>query len=254
MKQTVIFFDLDSTLVENQFSRKVIGDLLREIAEQCGKPLEELGKALGDENWRRQQTDPDHPLTMDWQDIVQTIAAQHDATLSGEVDTLWEAAAIAEDIIVLDDAHQMLEQLKAEHRKLVIATKGLHKYQMPVLQATELHQHFDDILTPDKTGYLKTSPDYFKKYHDHDALFIQVGDHYYDDVIVAQRNGFKTILRAPIDALKSYEPLDRPMVLPQHAGKISTYPAGGTKVRPDAVVISLQEVPAIVAAFEATTS
>lgn len=251
MRQTIIFFDLDSTLVENQFSRKVIGGLLREIADQCGKSIEELGKAMGDENWKRQREDPDNPLTMDWQDIVEAIAAQHDATLSGKVDALWKAAAVVDDILVLDKAHTVLEQLQANHRKLVIATKGLHKYQMPVLEATGLDQYFDDILTPDITGYLKTTPDYFKKYQAEDALFIQVGDHYYDDVIVAQRNGFKTVLRAPIDDLRAYEPQDRPAVLIQHADKIATYPRQGTTVRPDAVVLSLQEVPALVAAFEA---
>lgn len=251
MRQTIIFFDLDSTLVENQFSREVIGSLLHEISAQCGQPVEELGKALGDENWRRQQSDPDHPLTMDWQDIVEWLADKHGVELSGKVDTLWEAAAIADDILVLDDAHSVLEALKADHRKLVIATKGLHKYQMPVLEATRLNKHFDDILTPDITGYLKTSPDYFKKYRDQNALFVQVGDHYYDDVMVAQRNGFKTVLRAPIEALKLYDPDDRPDVLIQHVDKISTFPKKGTPIRPDAVVLSLQELPDLIAQFEA---
>lgn len=250
MRQTIIFFDLDATLVENQFSRKVLRKLLSEIAVACGKDVREVGKALGDENRRRQQTQPDDPLTMDWQDIMQTIAAQHGATLSAGVDALWKAAANPKDVDILDDAHAMLEQVKAPHRKLVIATKGLSKYQNPVLNVTDLRRHFDDILTPDITGYLKTTPQYFDKYKEQDALFIQVGDHYYDDVIVAQRNGFKTILRAPIEEIAVYDPVDRPDMLSQYAGRIHTYPDHGTDVKPDAVVISLQEVPQLITKFE----
>jgi hypothetical protein len=40
-------------------------------------------------------------------------------------------------------------------------------------------------------------------------------------------------------------------VLEQYFDKIPTYPEGGSEVRPDAVVISLQEVPDIVARIEA---
>jgi len=253
MQPTIIFFDLDSTLIENQFSRKVIGKVLGEIADTADIPLEELGRAMAEENTRRQRQTPDHPLTMDWSDIVEQLAQRHEVTLEDDLDALWNSAALAEDVEILDDAPQVLQRLQAAHRRLVVATKGLSKYQKPVLKASGLDQYFDDILTPDITGHLKTSPQYFDKYIKQEALFVQVGDHYYDDVICAKRNGFYAVLRAPIKELKDYDPFERSKVLEQYLGRISTYPAEGTHVRPDAMVYTLQEVPDVIQQLEKGT-
>lgn len=248
--QTIIFFDIDSTLIENRFSGKAIRQLLEEIAPVAEKSVQALGRELGEENSRRQADDPDNVLTMDWHDIVETIAKKYGATLSDDVDTLWNKYAHADDVEILDDAHTMLSKLK-DGRHLVIATKGLSKYQNPVLDVTGLSDYFDDVLTPDITGFLKTTREYFNKYFEQDALFIQVGDHYYDDVMCAKRNGFYSVLRAPIDALSVYDPFDRPKVLTQYKEQVKTFPEAGTDVRPDAVVVSLQEVPDVVKRIEA---
>lgn len=249
-QETILFFDIDLTLVDNQFSGKVIDELLQEIVDASGHSVDELMQELDAENTRRQQNDPDNLLTMDWQDMVQQMAQKYGVTLSTSVDKLWLEYAKTEGVIVLDNAPQVLQQLRADHRKLVIATKGLSKYQDSVLEAAKLTQYFDDILTPDKTGYLKTSPAYFDKYRNHEAIFIQIGDHYYDDVMCAKRNGFYSVMRAPIDALAAYAPFERPKMLEPHLSKIHTYPAAGTDIRPDAVVISLQEVPDVIAKIE----
>ncbi len=245
-----LFIDIDSTLVENRFSRRVIGAALAEIAAVSGKTVAEHGRELGQENERRQAADPDHALTMDWQDIVQQVAARYGVTLSVSVDALWQASASAAEIDVLDDAPAVLQRLRDDGHRLIIATKGLSKYQLPVLAAAGLLPYFDDILTPDNTGFLKTSPAYFDRVRAQlagaGACFIHLGDHYYDDVICAKRNGFYSILRAPIAALAPLPALERPAHLAAHRAEISTYPAAGTAILPDAVVLSLAEVPALV--------
>jgi FMN phosphatase YigB (HAD superfamily) len=250
--QTIVFVDVDSTLVENRFSRKVIGTLLQEIADVTGKPLPELGKEMGAENSYRQKNDPDNVLTMDWDDIVQMLAARYQVTLSRPLLGLWEEMALPDDVEILDNSPIVMQQLKAAHRKLVVATKGLLKYQIPVLRAAGLETLFEDILTPDKTGFLKTTPAYFNHYLNAypNACFIQVGDHYMDDLICAKRNGFYSILRAPIAELADLPPMERPQKLPEFVSQISTYPAEGSEVLPDAVVVNLAEVPAIIAALE----
>lgn len=250
---TVLFFDIDSTLVENHFSRKLVSQLLAPLAERSGLSIPDLAQALGKENTRRQMADPDNPLTMDWQDILQTIAAQHGATIAGELDDLWVQHAIAEDIEVLDEAHAVLIQLQAPHRRFVIATKGLSKYQMPVLEAVGLIDLFDAVLTPDRTGFLKTTPAYFDAFREEqgEALYIHVGDHYYDDVICARRNGFHSVLRAPLEALRPIDPFERPAHLHAHTSAIATWPKDGTDILPDAVVVSLQELAGVVLRLEA---
>lgn len=249
--QTILFFDLDATLIENHFSRKVFRPLLEEIAAHSDVSIAELRIAIIKENKYRQEHDPDNVLTMDWQDIIATIAAEHDVELSVSVDRRWAALATREDIEILDDAPTMLRALKNGNRKLVLATKGLSKYQKPILEITGLGNLFDDMLTPDITGYLKTSPQYFDRYQGQEALFIQVGDHFYDDVIVARRNGFYSIMRAPIPELAVYDAFERPQKLDDFLGEIPTYPDEGSDIRPDAVLVSLQEVPEIVARIEA---
>lgn len=247
-----LFFDLDSTLVENHFSRKLVTQLLTPVSIQSGLTIRELAQALGEENTRRQMADPDNPLTMDWQNILQTVAAQYGVILEDVMDDLWVQHAIADDIEVLDEAHAVLAKLKADKRHLVIATKGLSKYQLPVLQAVGLLDLFDTILTPDRTGYLKTTAAYFDAYRrEHPAdLYIHIGDHYFDDVICAKRNGFASVLRAPIDDLKALDPFERSAQVLAYKDRISTFPKDGTTVVPDAVIYSLQELPDVVERLE----
>jgi FMN phosphatase YigB (HAD superfamily) len=247
--QTIVFFDIDSTLVENHFSPTAIGEVLAEVEAASGKTLYELGREMGLENARRQQEDPDHPLTMDWDDILDTVAARYGVRLSRRGIDAWHDHAHPEAVEVLDNAPQVLADLKDMGCTLVIATKGLLKYQEPVLRAAGLWHFFDDVLTPDLTGYLKTSPEYFARYTaERDGRrFIQVGDHYYDDVICAVRNGFESLLRAPIADLQAYSPLERVLRLGDYIHQVPTYPEDGTDTRPSAVMVSLEEVPTWIA-------
>lgn len=244
-----LFFDIDSTLVENHFSRKALGELLEQIATHSQKNIRDLGHELWLENSRRQKEDPDNPLTMDWDDILETLAQRYGVTLNSKGIDLWQQYAHADAVEVLDNASQVLQTLKQSGYRLIIATKGLKKYQDPVLRVAGLDHYFDDMLTPDLTGYLKTTPAYFDKYlpRPQGHVYIHIGDHYYDDVMTAKRNGFYSVLRAPISELAQYNAFERPQHILQYATKISTFPKDGTDIIPDAVVLSLEELPSVVA-------
>lgn len=248
--QTILFFDLDATLVENGFSRKVIMPLLQEIADQAEESLDTIRRAFGGENWHRQQHTPDDVHTMDWNHILESIATQYGATVSDTIDNRWQHLANADDIEILDTSPVVLKLLQRPHRKIVLSTKGLYKYQKPVLDLTGLFPLFDDILTPDITGYLKTTPDYFASYADVEALKIQIGDHYYDDVICANQKGYKSVMRVPIDALSVYDPFERPQFLADYKDEIYTYPKTEPSIVPDAVVTSLTELPDVINRLE----
>ncbi|MCA9883023.1 MAG: HAD family hydrolase [Anaerolineae bacterium] len=251
--QTLIFFDIDATLLENHFSRRVIVDVLQDVADETGHSLDDLGLDLGKENYRRQYKDPDHPKTMDWQDIAEAVAKAHGGNLKKSLDELWVAYAQAEEIELLDDSPSVIKKLKAPHRKLVIATKGLTKYQVPILKAVGLYDLFDDILAPDITGLHKATPGFHDRYTKTlpDSLVIQVGDHFVDDVIAPVRNGFTSILRAPFAELVEYDAFERPTHLDKVLNFITTYPRDGSDVRPHAVVMSLQELPDLISRIEA---
>ena len=248
---TVLFVDIDSTLIENQFSPKLFRRIVDEMAAECDHTRREIQVAIYRENEYRQREIPNDPTTMDWEDIVNTVARRLNIGRQWSLTADWEKMANADDIDVLDNAVEVMQQLKQPHRKLVIATKGLSIYQLPVLDAVGLTPLFDDILTPDRTGYLKTEPDYFKAYTQNGGdHFIQIGDHYYDDVICAKRNGFQVIQRAPIFELKRVDAFERPNFIERYKDQIDTYPKEGTDVVPDALVLSLQEVPTIIERME----
>jgi putative hydrolase of the HAD superfamily len=252
--RTVIFVDIDSTLVENRFAAGIFAEFIAHVATESGASAADVRQALTLENERRQRDDPNNALTMDWEDIAHTVAARFGSHPPASVDALWHERAAREGIDVLDDAHSVLQSLLRPHRRLVIATKGLAKYQQPVLDVTGLGLYFDDVLTPDRTGCLKTEPCFFRAYTSGgfaDTLFIQVGDHYFDDVICARRNGFLPVLRAPIAALGAEAPLARIATLAAHAASIPTYRQPEAKVWPEAVVISLAEVPTLIDTLEA---
>lgn len=248
---TVLFVDIDSTLIENRFSGRLFHRIVEAMAAECDTSANAIRTAIVRENQRRQLETPNDPATMDWEDIVNTVARQLNIDRTWPLTDDWAAMAQEGDIQVLDNAHAVMQSLKQPHRKLVIATKGLSAYQLPVLDAVGLTSLFDDILTPDRTGYLKTEPGYFDVYRQNGVVnFIQIGDHYYDDVICARRNGFKSILRAPIFELKRMDPFERPALIERYQSQIDTYPEDGTDVVPDALVLSLEEVPAIVDKME----
>lgn len=248
---TLLFFDLDATLVENRFSRKAVAPLIEEFAQKTGQSVDEAFRAFSAENMRRQRDNPDHVLTMDWDDILHSLAQQHAVTLSERIDPRWQRFAHVDDIEILDHSLQVLRQLQAPHRQLILATKGLSKYQDPVLRLTGLDALLDDILTPDITGYLKTSDGYFDKYRSHTAVKIQIGDHYYDDVICPKRRGYYSVMRVPLEAVCDSSPFERPRHLAELRDHISTYPEDGSDVVPDAVVVSLEELPALIPQIEA---
>ena len=153
----------------------------------------------------------------------------------------------------LDDAPDVLRRLAAgrgpgaghsreTRRSLVAATHGLSKYQLPVLEALGLLPWLDDVLTPDLTGESKHSRNFYRAWPDTADLCVMTGDLYEDDVVPAHGFGFRTLWKvASIPELDGLDPFDRPAVYPFAAEQA---------VRPDAIIRSLAELPAVVERLE----
>jgi FMN phosphatase YigB (HAD superfamily) len=241
--QSVVFLDLDGTLMINPFDSAVWPVVVGEIAEKSGESFEDVLNLIVAENDARQNNSAvSAVMSMDWDDITETVAARLGVRLESSCEALVRECA-ATYSSVLDNAREVLQELNASHRALVVATKGLAKYQQPVLDALGLTPLFTAILTPDSHHALKKHAAFFGAWPSQTRLQIMVGDRYDDDVQGPSAHGFKTIWKrtnlAPVSQKK--DPFTRALMYDYAHGQ--TTPA-------DAIISSLAELPPLVRRLE----
>lgn len=240
----VVFIDLDATILRGPFESAVFPVVLAELASQSGLEVKEARRRVFQEYLDRQKA-PGIPATLavDWDDILDTAAARLGVRLEARAVEIANSHAGPPYSAVLDDAGQVLQSLAAPQRALVVATRGLGKYQLPVLDALGLTPLFTDILTPDVHDALKQDLAFYGRWPRSTRLQISVGDQYEDDVAAPSRFGFKTVwkLNAPDGDLAQVAPFERP-------GRFN-YSSQQT-ARPDAIILSLHELPQVVRCLE----
>lgn len=243
--QSVVFVDLDATIIRGPFESAVFPVVFAEMANKSGLEPKEIRRLVLQENLDRQNNPSlPAPLTMDWDDIFSTVAARLGVKLEAKAVDIANSHAGPPYAAVLDHADAALRQLASPQRAIVAATKGLRKYQRPVLDALGLTPLFADVLTPDVNGVLKQDMAFYGRWPLVTRLQISVGDHYEDDVVAPTRFGFKTIWKVNTldNELQELEPFVRPQEF--HYTDDQT-------VRPDAIILSLHELPQVVAQMEA---
>ena len=241
--QSVVFIDLDNTIIQG-FDSEIFPKILAELSKKSRLGLDEVRCLVLEEN-RNRQANPDVPAThaMDWDDIVGTVAGKLGVQLEKSAWEVFKTHARPPYFGVLDEAHTVLEKLRSPDRAIVAATKGLSKYQITVLNALNLTPVFDGILTPDSNGALKQDVAFYGRWPELADLQIFVGDDYEDDVLAPSQFGFKTVWKPRIhESGVGLNPFERP--------KVFTYP-NGHSVHPVAIILSLQELPEVVAQLEA---
>ena len=236
----------------NPFGSAVFPKVLAAMQAHTVKTEAELLREVIEENYQRfDNATENYPLVMDWDDIVQVVAARYGLAIPYNLVTLVEDHCTPPHISTIDDSVGILQQLTLPHRKLVVASMGLSKYQMPVLNALGLTPLFHDFLMPDLTGYLKTDPRFYGKYTalEPRPTFISLGDRYRDDILTPKSCGFYALLKLSIAGLENVPPLERPQQLIQHRDQVDDLPENPT-VLPDAVISHLSELPAVIEHLE----
>ena len=245
--QSVVFIDLDATILRGPFESAVFPVVFAELSLKSGLDAPEIRRRVIQENLDRQR-DPNVPATlaMDWDDILDTVAGRLGVKLEASAVQIANSHAGPPYSTLLDDV-QVLRQLASPRRAIVVATKGLRKYQLPVLNALGLTSLFADILTPDVNHALKQDIAFYGHWPRSARLQISVGDNYEDDVVAPRRFGFKTVwkLNTPDSELRTADPFARPHRFSYSASQI---------VLPDAIIVSLYELPLVVAHLEEQVS
>lgn len=243
--QTVIFFDLDSTLIDGPFKPVVLPAILEELAASGLEPAA-LRRLLVEENFRR-QADPTCPPTvaMDWDDIFQALGRQLGVPVTTNAEALIRAHAGPPYSTLHPGALAALQALRTPERALVLATKGLRKYQQPIVDALGLTPYFTAMLTPDTHQALKRDRAFYGAWPEQAGLTIMVGDYYEDDVLPAHTFGFKPVWKPALlpAELQALDPFARAAAYPYTAGQ---------PVRPEAIILSLAELPEVILALEVT--
>lgn len=239
--QTILFIDLDETVMRGPFE-VILPAVLTDLANRAGLSTEEVHQLVRREHHQREQN-PAVPRVkvMDWDDIMQTVAQQLDFSLPAE--TILEqvtARACPPHSQILDQADEVLSRLATPDRAVVAATKGLRKYQQVILDGLGLTSLFTDILTPDSFNSLKDGRAYYGDWPTKGRLKIMVGDRYDDDVRSPHKLGFKTVWK-PQGNTETNDPFERARAF---------QPPEGETIRPEAIIFSLQELPAVVETLE----
>lgn len=240
----MLFVDLDATIIRGPFESAVFPAVFGELAAKTGLEPAELRRLVFQENFAR-LADPRVPaaLAMDWDDIFAAVAVRLGVQMEASAAALVNTHAGPPFAAILDNADRMLARLARPGRAIVIATMGLRKYQLPVLDALGLTPLCADILTPDTYGAAKGQPGFYGPWPRITRVQISLGDLYEHDILGPKRLGFRTIWKhnAGDARLLPVAPLARPDLFSYN----ETQP-----IRPDAIVFSLDEVPEVVAALE----
>ncbi len=242
--RSVVFIDLDGTLISGPFGPGVWPAVLAELAAKSGLTPPAIYRLIELENDARlANSDMPAVLTMDWDDITATVARALGVTLETSVSALAWAHAGPPHSYVLPGGEAALQALAAPGRALVVATKGLARYQKPVLDALGLTPLFDDILTPETHSALKRDRRFFGGWPGQAETAIMVGDRYDDDVLYPAAHGFKTIWKPESlpPALADLDPFAR--------ARLYAY-APDQPARADAIIAGLDELPETVRRLE----
>ncbi len=259
MFNSIIFFDLDNTLIEGPFGTAVFPIVLDELARKTKCDQKEIRRLIVKENLDR-QNDPlcSAVKAMDWDDIFAAIANRFGVTLESNAEEIVKAQAKKHSRL-LDGARETLIALQHPSRALIVATKGLIKYQHPVLEALGITHFFTDILTPDSHNALKQDRAFYGEWLDDSPpdsrlpksarlrkSLIMVGDHYVDDVVPPNQFGMMTVWKNEKieDQLLKIESLERPLYFQY---------ADDQPVKPTAIIKSLHELPSVIAQIENPT-
>lgn len=246
-QQSVIFIDMDRTLLEGPFISVVFPWVIGEISKKTGQDFAALLRQVRQENLNRLSDPAVNPVrAMDWDDIFAAAAGELGIHLQASAVELVRTHPGPPFTTLNPGVHEALRQLSNTHpgRSLVLATKGLRKYQVPVLEACGLLPYFDDILTPDTSQALKQSRAFYGEWPGRTQLQVMVGDLYEDDVLPAHQFGFKTVLCSWENDTTPIHP--DPFARAQdHLEILRDRP-----IRPDAVIVSLLELPQVIDRME----
>lgn len=194
-RNIVIFSDLDHTLIENPFASYVFPEVCKQIGMKTGLPKDEILKMLFSEQKRRAMERKDPIYELDWQDIVQAVIKSLNIVCQIDVQDLVQKYSFSPFSTLHPGVIDALTDIKKRGWRLIANSKGLSKYQIPVLNGLGIISFFDGFAMPDLVGCWKIEKEFYQPFISADDTVITIGDNYQEDVFYPKLFGFIGILK-----------------------------------------------------------
>ncbi|MCJ7842752.1 HAD family hydrolase [Lederbergia sp. NSJ-179] len=188
-----ITFDLDETLMQNPFRDWVFPEIESLVAPHLQVTDRILPEIIKEQRERvREKRDV---AAYDWDDILEVVLAEHGIPIKINIADLVRKHSVDPKVFLLErNALTILGELKKRKFKLGGVTNGFYKYQYPVLEAIDLAEQMDTILTPCETGFAKPDIRLVDPLLKEGELIAHVGDRLDHDVYFANQLGALSIL------------------------------------------------------------
>lgn len=260
-----VTFDLDGTLIDSPFDRFVFAWLDEEFAKGGVANARGLFRA---EQLRRFARGA-RLEGFDWDDIVRVVAKERGVHWDRQLCDVMEGV-LCESLRAFPPYPDVLAALAALRREgfgLFVVSNGYARYQRLTLDLMGLGHYFTATLGPDTMGCAKPDPRVFAAAELALPVVAHVGDLMTQDVAAARRAGVRAALVVRSDMAApgfafcaKYSPRERPQAL-YEAGWLAAQFAqehrylereqdgaltADHEAYPDAVVLSLSELPALV--------
>ncbi|GGJ23293.1 HAD family hydrolase [Deinococcus roseus] len=187
-----ISFDLDGVLMQNPFGKGVIPFLARHVHQQTRQELDfetfrqQFRKQLN-QGFSSRTLAGKHVDAFNWDAIMLEVAQNYGLNHMPDVSQIVKAHCTPEYIHLLPGAKEGLQLLKDAGLKLIVATNGYARYQVPVLDALGILPFFDEVRAPETHGYAKPQPELLS------GADLHIGDKLCHDILAANRAGIQSI-------------------------------------------------------------
>ncbi len=194
MPETVVVLDIDGVILRRNPVSYVIRSILAEVAFSRGLCFDYLYYLFSEEFKARVRCGR-FIEAFNFQLLLENLLGRLGVRDIPLIENLINECLKPPFLEVYKDAIKFLKE--ADCVKLAL-TNGLSKFQIPILEASDVARYFADILTPDIIGFAKPDERVYKyligKFHNDNIVV--VGDRLFFDISVAHKLGLTSILVA----------------------------------------------------------
>jgi len=173
-----VLLDVDGVLIKNPYRKSVFPEVARKLVEE--DKVQEFVEMMMEESVRRTR-EGKLVSAYDWDDIVRAVCVKMGIKGRASVTQVIEACSSIE-IEPYPDAIPTLQELKRMKIEIYALTNGFSRLVTPVLKRVGIFEFLDEIITPDRVGAAKPSPEIFMVAAEGSTDPIFVGDNVSVDI------------------------------------------------------------------------